>query len=40
MHAVWDHTLRHLSALLGLAMMRVIGPRYLASYFKKVYDRL
>lgn len=39
-HAVWDHTSKNLSALLGLAMMRVIGPRYLASYFKKVYDRL
>jgi hypothetical protein len=35
-HAVWDHTSKNLSALLGLAMRRVIGPRYLASYFKKV----
>jgi hypothetical protein len=39
-HVVWDHTSKNLSALLGIAMMRVIGPRFLASYFKKVYDRL
>jgi hypothetical protein len=38
-HAVWDYTSKNLSALLGVAMMRVIGPRYLESYFKKVYDR-
>lgn len=39
MHAVWDHTSKNLSALLGVAMMRVIGPRYLESYFKKAYHR-
>jgi hypothetical protein len=37
-HAVWDHTSKNLSALLGVAMMRVIGRQYLESYFKKVYD--
>jgi hypothetical protein len=39
-HVVWDHTSRNLTAWLAIAMMRVIGPRYLAYYFKKVYDRL
>jgi hypothetical protein len=38
-HAVWDYTSKNLSALLGVAMMRVIGPRYLESYFKKAYHR-
>jgi hypothetical protein len=38
--AVWDQTSKNVSALLGVATMRFIGPRFLASYFKKVFDGL
>lgn len=31
---------KNVSALLGVATMRLIGPRFLANYFKKVYDGL
>jgi hypothetical protein len=39
-HVVWDQTSKNVTAWLGIAVMRVIGPQYLASYFKKVYDGL
>ena len=39
-HAVWDQTSKNVSAMLGVATMRLIGPRFLASYFKKVFDGL
>jgi hypothetical protein len=39
-HGVWDQTSQNLIGLIGVATMRVIGSRYLASYYKKVYDAL
>jgi hypothetical protein len=36
----WEQTSTNLTAFLGVAVMRVIGPRFLASYYKKVYDGL
>ena len=37
-HAVWDQSSKNLHGLIGMATMRVIGPRFLSSYYKKVYD--
>jgi hypothetical protein len=34
----WEQTSKNLTALIGVAMMRFIGPRFLSSYYKKVYD--
>jgi hypothetical protein len=39
-HGEWEQTSKNLTALIGVALMRVIGPRFLASYYKKVYDAL
>jgi hypothetical protein len=39
-HGIWEQTSKNLSGLIGVATMRVIGPRFLSSYYKKVYDRL
>ena len=39
-HGEWEQTSKNLVALIGVAAMRVIGPRFLSSYYKKVYDRL
>jgi hypothetical protein len=39
-HAVWDQTSKNVKGLRGVATMRVIGRRFLASYYKKVYDGL
>jgi hypothetical protein len=39
-HAVWEQTSKNLIALVGVTMMRFIGPRVLSSYYKKVYDGL
>ena len=39
-HGVWEQTSKNLTGLLGVATMRFIGPRFLASYYKKVYDAL
>jgi hypothetical protein len=39
-HVVWEQTSKNLTALVGVATMRFIGPRFLSSYFKKVYDGL
>jgi hypothetical protein len=37
-HAVWDQTSKNLTGLVAVAVMRFIGPRFLKSYYKKVYD--
>jgi hypothetical protein len=37
-HAVWEQTSTSVRGLLGVAMMRVIGRRFLATYYKKAYD--
>jgi hypothetical protein len=39
-HGVWDQTSKNLAGLLGVTAMRFIGPRFLSSYYKKVYDGL
>jgi hypothetical protein len=39
-HAVWQQTSKSIRGLAAVTMMRVIGPRFLASYYKKVYDAL
>lgn len=37
-HALWDQTSRNLTGLVAVTAMRFIGPRFLKSYYKKVYD--
>jgi hypothetical protein len=39
-HAVWEQTSKNVVGLLGVGTMRIIGPRFLSSYYKKVYDSL
>jgi hypothetical protein len=39
-HAMWDQTSKNLTGLLGVATMRFIGPRFLSSYYKRVFDGL
>jgi hypothetical protein len=39
-HGVWEQTSKDLTGLVGVTMMRLIGPRFLSSYYKKVYDGL
>ena len=39
-HAVWQQTSTSVRGLLAVIMMRFVGPRSLASYYKRVYDRL
>ena len=37
-HAVWDQSSKNLTGLVAVTVMRFIGPRFLKSYYKKVYD--
>ena len=37
-HAVWDQSSKNLQGLAAVLMMRLIGRRFLSSYYKKVYD--
>jgi hypothetical protein len=39
-HGEWEQTSKSLTGLGAVTMMRFIGPRFLASYYKKVYDGL
>lgn len=39
-HGVWQQTSKNARGLLAVTMMRFIGSRSLASYYKKVYDGL
>jgi hypothetical protein len=39
-HGIWDQTSKNLFGLLGIATMRVIGPKFMSSYYKRVYDGL
>jgi hypothetical protein len=39
-HGVWEQTSKSLAGLAAVTMMRFIGPRFLSSYYKKVYDAL
>jgi hypothetical protein len=37
-HGVWEQTSTNVKGLLGVAMMRVVGRRFLSAYYKKAYD--
>jgi hypothetical protein len=39
-HGEWEQASKSLRGLTAVTMMRFIGPRFLASYYKKVYDGL
>lgn len=39
-HAVWDQRSKNLTGLAAVTVMRLIGPRTLRAYYKKVYDGL
>ncbi|WP_200828513.1 hypothetical protein [Mycobacterium sp. 3519A] len=39
-HGEWEQSPASLTAAVGVMMMRLVGPRFLASYYKKVYDAL
>ncbi|KAA0079322.1 hypothetical protein CIW52_27695 [Mycolicibacterium sp. P9-64] len=39
-HGVWEQTSKNVIALAGVTLMRFVGPRFLAAYYKKVYDGL
>jgi hypothetical protein len=39
-HGEWEQTSKSLRGLIAVTMMRFIGPRFLSSYYKKVYDGL
>jgi hypothetical protein len=39
-HGIWDQTSKNVKGLLGVATMRLIGRRFLASYYQRVYDGL
>jgi hypothetical protein len=39
-HGVWDQTSKNLTGLMGVATMRIIGPKFMSSYYKQVYDGL
>ena len=36
----WEQTSKNPRALIGVTTMRFIGPRFLSSYYKRVYDGL
>jgi hypothetical protein len=37
-HAVWDQSSRNLRGLVAVVTMRMIGRRFLSSYYRRVYD--
>jgi len=37
---VWQQTSKSVRGLLSVTTMRLIGPRFLSSYYQKVYDAL
>lgn len=39
-HGEWEQTSKSVRGLIAVTMMRFIGPRFLSSYYKKVYDGL
>ena len=39
-HGEWEQTSKNLVGLAGVTAMRFIGPRFLSSYYKRVYDGL
>jgi hypothetical protein len=39
-HGAWQQTSKSVRGLSAVIMMRLFGPRFLSSYYKKVYDAL
>jgi hypothetical protein len=39
-HGGWQQASKNLTALIGVAAMRFMGPRFLSSYYMRVYDGL
>ncbi|HTI77399.1 MAG TPA: hypothetical protein VL634_20540 [Mycobacterium sp.] len=39
-HGVWEQSPKNLVGLIGVGTMRLIGPRFMSSYYKRVYDGL
>jgi hypothetical protein len=39
-HGVWEQSSKNAIGLVGLLAMRMNGRRFLARYYKSVYDRL
>jgi hypothetical protein len=39
-HGVWEQTSKNGIALAGVTLMRFVGPRFLSTYYKNVYDGL
>jgi len=39
-NGVWEQTSKNVIALAGVTLMRFVGPRFLSTYYKKVYDGL
>ncbi|HEV7423379.1 MAG TPA: hypothetical protein VGO30_26660 [Mycobacterium sp.] len=39
-HGVWKQTSKNVTALGGVTLMRFVGPRFLSTYYKRVYDGL
>ncbi len=39
-HGEWEQTSKNLIGLVGVTAMRFMGPRFLSSYYKRVYDGL
>jgi hypothetical protein len=39
-HGVWEQTSKNVIAAAGVTLMRFVGPRFLSTYYKKVYDGL
>lgn len=39
-HGLWDNTAIHPSARLGVGMMRLMGPKFFTTYYRRVFDGL
>ena len=39
-HGVWEQTLKNFVGFIGVGAMRFIGPKFMSSYYKKVFDDL
>jgi len=39
-HGIWEQTSKNLRGVIAVTMMRFVGPRFLSSYYKRVYDEL
>src|ERR1700742_2615553 len=39
-HGVWEQTPKSIIGFIGVGTMRFIGPKFMSTYYKKVYDGL